>query len=90
MELTIERTRLNRSAHQKFATVKPAISELANIIRAAFITSVKSPRVIMVIGIVRSRIRGFMNVLIRPRTNATIRADKRSDTVTPCKMYAVI
>lgn len=55
-----------------------------------FIMIAKSPKVIRVIGSVRRRRRGFINVLITPNTTATTRAVTNDSTETPGRMYAAI
>ena len=81
---------LKSKAHQNPSTLKPVITPEINIIIRAFITKVKSPMVITLIGNVKNRRIGRTKVFITANRIATSNAGKNPATVTPGKMYAVI
>lgn len=84
-----ESTRLNKSADINPCTWNPGTSDEASIIINALSTKVKSPKVSRLIGSVSSTRIGFINVLMTPKTTATISAVERSGIVTPGKIWAV-
>lgn len=72
--MTIESTRLKSSAHQKLSTINPGTIYVVSITRVALIIRVNSPKVIILIGRVRSRKSGFKTAFIIPKTRAVTRA----------------
>ena len=81
--MIMERSKLNRSAHQKFWTLNPGTIALASIISRAFMTKVNSPRVRTFIGRVRIMRTGFINAFIRPITKAATIAAIKPETSAP-------
>ena len=74
-----------KRAYQKFSTANPSINEAANKNSPALITSVKSPRVRIVIGRVSTTRIGFTTALRSPRITAAITAVKKLSTLIPGK-----
>lgn len=83
MELIIDRTMLKTNAHQKFLTLKPAKILSTNNISNALITKRKSPKVIMVSGMVRNTNIGLITAVTNPINKAVIIAVKKFFTLTP-------
>ena len=81
-ELTIDNASPKIIAAKSPLTVKPGTKRLTSNIIKAFKISEKSPRVINVIGSVRSVKTGLTKVLSSPKTTATISAVDRSGTLT--------
>lgn len=75
-------------AQRKPSTLKPGTSLSANIIKSAFITKVKRPRVMIVTGKVSKTKIGFKNALNIPITRAAIKAEVKLSTLTPGSIYA--
>jgi len=86
----IERTKLKRSACQNPDTANPGTKFETARTKKAFIMKVKSPNVRMVKGKVKSTRIGLINILIAPRTTATINAVNNPSTITPGSIYALI
>jgi hypothetical protein len=84
-ETTIE----NKNAAQNPDTEKPGTIASANKIKSALITRENNPKVIIVIGKVRIKITGLINILIIAITTAKIIAPNNV-TVTPGIKYAAI
>lgn len=82
-QFIILRMILNRSAHQKFATIKPGTIQSTKSIKAAFTISANRPKVITVIGSASICTSGLIKVFIRPRINAVIKAAINPSTATP-------
>lgn len=80
--MTMESKTENKSADQKEDTANPGVILDAKIINAALITRENSPNVSILIGKVRRKTNGFINIFIRPRTIARIK-DPASVTSTP-------
>lgn len=81
---------LKSNAHQKDDTANPGTMADANKIIIALITKVKRPRVIKLIGSVKSKIKGLINIFKIPRTIATTVATQKLGIVTPAdKIYPV-
>ena len=79
---------LKRIADQKLSTINPGTIWAARRIKSAFITSAKSPKVIMVMGRVKIRRIGLKIALIIPKTTARIRAVIKLLTWIPGRKYA--
>jgi hypothetical protein len=86
-EVTRERSRLNKRAHQKPSTLNPAIKFSANNIISALITNRKSPRVTRVIGKVRMISMGFTIAFRTAKTMATIIAVQKVSMEMPLNKY---
>lgn len=89
-ELTIDKTKLKRRAEKNPSTLNPGTILLTKSINTAFITKVKSPKVRIFRGRVKSSKIGLINMLIAPRTTATMRAVINPSTLTPGRIYALI
>lgn len=87
-EFIIDNTKLRIKAHRNPSTLNPGTKFAAKRIKNAFITNVKSPSVIMLIGKVNSSRIGFKIALIIPITRAAMRAAVKLCTCTPGKIYA--
>lgn len=74
IQLAIVKKRAPQKAEAKSTTKKPLTIEDANQNIKAFITKVNNPKVNMFTGKVRTNKMGFIIALIKPRTNAAIRA----------------
>ena len=85
-----DNSKLNNKAYQKPETLNPSISLSQIKIITALITSRKSPKVIIVKGIVRKTNMGFKNVFNIAKTTATIKAVVKPSTTIPGKKYANI
>ena len=81
---------LKKIAVQKFATEKPSTILLVSKTSPALITTVKRPRVKIVIGKVKISKIGFMIVFKNPKTTATTSATKKLLSTIPGSKYAVI
>ena len=92
IDVTIERIKLNNSAHQKPLTWKPSTSFDASNIINALITNKKNPSVTTVIGIVKTIIIGLTTPFKNESTAATINAVKKllPTISTPGNRYAEI
>lgn len=77
---TIARKMERMIAQRNPSTEKPGTIASVSKIRIAFITIVKSPSVISVIGRVRIKRTGFINAFIIPKTSAVTRADVKLST----------
>lgn len=87
-EEIIEITILKRIAHQIFSTINPGTRYDVPKTRSPFMTSIKRPRVISVIGRV-SKIRiGLIKAFAIPRTSPTIKAVRSELIATPGRRYA--
>ncbi len=73
-ELTRETTIPNSKAAKNVATANPGTICPTNIMIATLITNAKSPKDKIVIGKVKIKRSGLINVLIVPKTTATINA----------------
>jgi len=83
-----ETIRLNSKAETQPSTEKPGTIYSARKIIRILITSRKSPKVIIVIGIVKATRMGFKKAFKRANTKATITAVFASEIVTPGKNFA--
>ena len=83
--LTIARKIERITAHKNPSTEKPGTMVSVNKIITAFITTVKSPKVINVIGKVRIKSIGLITALIIPKTSAVIIAAVKFSTWTAGK-----
>lgn len=82
-ELITESVKLKIIAHKKLSMVNPGMSASVISSKRRPRTSEKRPRVIIVIGSVKSVRIGFTNAFMIPSTRATIRAVVKSATCTP-------
>lgn len=76
----IDKTILNKNAHKNPSTLKPGTIEAASRINKPLITKVNNPKVSKLMGRVKSKITGFKDALIIPRTSATIKAANIPET----------
>ena len=84
--LAIDKTIANISAAKKPSTLNPATILLTKSMSKAFKIKVKRPSVKIFIGRVRIRRIGLRSAFIIPSTNATTKADVKSETFTPGSM----
>ena len=82
-QLTIESTKLKIKAAQNPSTVKPSTRYAASIITATLITSVKSPKVMIVMGRANNLSIGFKRVFSIPKMIEAMRAIINDATSTP-------
>ena len=83
IEFTSERTMLKSRAHQKFFTLKPEIILSTSKIIRALITRRKSPKVNIVIGIVKNIKTGFIIAFTKAMQSAVTMAVRKFLTETP-------
>lgn len=76
-------------AERKLSMIRPGTIKVANQSTTAFTTKVKSPKVKKLMGAVSIRRRGFIMVLITPKTAAATTATLKSATWNPGTKYAV-
>ena len=77
MEVTIERMKLNKSAHQKPSTWNPSTIRDAIIMIKAFIARRNKPNEKIVTGIVKITMMGFTTAFKNDNTAATIKAVRK-------------
>lgn len=82
----IERTIAPSIAGTQPSTVNPGTKSVVMRKTIAFTTKIKSPKVMIVNGKVRSTSTGFINVLITPRTIAASKAEVNVSTWIPGTM----
>ncbi len=81
--LTIDNTMLNTRAQSIPSTINPGTIVATNITIKAFMTKLKSPKVRMFMGRVKSNTKGFMKVLTTANTTAATSAVVNPSTFTP-------
>jgi hypothetical protein len=74
MEVTVDKTILQATAHQKLLTSKPLINLSANKIRKALMATRNNPNVKMVAGSVKMTMTGFKTELKKASTKAVRKA----------------
>lgn len=88
--LAIEMKILKRTAHQKPLILNPSTRLSISIKIPALITRINRPKVRMVRGSVMSKMRGLINIFIRPNNMATPMAVQKLLIETPSSRYAPI
>ncbi len=81
---------LKTRAQSSPSTTKPGTIAATSTTIKALITKLKSPKVTIFIGSVKSKIKGLIKVLTTARSTATIKAVTNPSTLTPGNIYALI